>query len=71
MKKVIEAIVLPLIRSRAPDLGHLKMKPLKYPSNVRMVVDADHYFAFAAAHKVSHALVVFEREVYAVPAICQ
>ena len=42
------------------------MKPRKHPPNVRVVVDADHHLAFAAPHKVSHALVVFKREVDAV-----
>ena len=60
------SLPLPLIRGRIPNLGRLKMKPFKHPPNVRMVVDADHHLAFAAPHKVSHALVVFKREVHAV-----
>ena len=42
------------------------MKPRKHPPNIRMVVDADHHLAFAASHKISHALIVFKREVHAV-----
>ena len=57
---------LPLISGRIPNLNRLKIKPFKYTPNVRMIVDADHHLAFAAAHKVSHALVVFKREVHAV-----
>ena len=57
---------LPLIRGGVPDLGRLKMKPFKYPPNVRMIVDTDHHLSFAAPHKVGHAFVVFKREVHAV-----
>ncbi len=58
---------LPLIGGRVPDLGRLKMKPFKHPPNVRVVVDADHHLPLTTPHKISHALVVFEREVDAVP----
>lgn len=49
-----------------PDLSRLKIKALKQPPNVRVVVDADHHFHFTAQHKVNHVLVVFKREFHAV-----
>ena len=36
------------------------------PGKVVLVVDADHHFAFAAAHEVGHPLVVLERKVHSV-----
>jgi len=39
------------------------MEALEHTADVRMIVDADHHLAFAAVHKVSHPLVIFEREV--------
>jgi len=40
------------------------VETLKHTPNVRMVVDAYHYLAFAAAHEVSHPLIVLERKVH-------
>lgn len=31
-----------------------------------MIIDADHYFALAATHEVSHPLVILEREIHAI-----
>ena len=42
------------------------MKTVEHLPNVRMVIDANHHPPFAAPHKISHALVVFKREVNSV-----
>lgn len=42
------------------------MKPLKHPSDVRIVVDADHHPALAPAHELGHSLVIIEQEIHAV-----
>ena len=60
------SLPLPLVRGRVPDLSRLKVKPFKHTPYIRVVVDADHHFAFAATHEVSHAFVVFKREIHAV-----
>ena len=60
------SLPLPLIRGRVLGLDRLKMNPLNNPLNVRVVVDADHHFAFTVPHEVSHALVVFKREIHSV-----
>ncbi len=61
------SLPLPLIRGRVPDLGRLNMKPFKHPPNVWMVVDAYHHLPLTPPHKISHALVIFKREVHTVP----
>jgi hypothetical protein len=45
------------------------MKALEHPAYIRMIVNTDHHLAFATAHEVDHALVVFERKVTNAP--CQ
>lgn len=57
---------LPLVRYGVPDVHHLKVKPLKHPPDIRVIVDADHHLAFAAARKVGHALIVLERTFHAI-----
>jgi len=42
------------------------MKAFENTPDVRMVVDADHHPAFAAAHKVGHPFVILERKIYTV-----
>ena len=42
------------------------MEALEHTADVRVVVDADHHFAFAAAHEVGHPFIVLERKVHAV-----
>jgi len=42
------------------------VKAFKHATDVRVVVDADHDLALAATHKVSHPLVILEREVHAI-----
>ena len=38
------------------------MKPTKHPTNIRLVIDANHYPPLTPAHKVRHSLVILEPE---------
>ena len=58
---------MPLTHVRVASLGRLKVKAFKYTLNIRVVVDSDHHFAFAAMHEGGHAFVVSKREVDAAP----
>lgn len=40
------------------------MEARKHAADVRMIVDADHYLAFTAAHEVGHEFVVFKGKVH-------
>lgn len=55
-----------LIAVAVTDIKALEVEARECPTNVRVVVDADHHLALAAAHEVGHALVLFEGEVHAV-----
>lgn len=44
------------------------MKAFEYTADFWMIVDADHHFAFAAAHEIGHSFVVLKRKVHAVAA---
>lgn len=46
------------------DIQRLEMKALEHTADVRVVVDANHHFSFAAAHEVGHPLVVLEQKVH-------
>ena len=38
------------------------MKPTKNPTNLRLVIDANHYPPLTPAHKLRHSLVILEPE---------
>lgn len=57
---------LPRIRSTVTNVHHLEVKPRKHPPDIRVIVDADHHLAFAAPHKVDHALVILKWKIQAV-----
>ena len=61
------SLPLPLIRSAIPNIHRLKVKTLKHPSDIRVIVDADHLLTFATAHEVGHPFVVFKRKVHSIP----
>ena len=42
------------------------MKTFKHAADVRVVVDADHHFAFTPTHEVGHPLIVLKRKVHAI-----
>lgn len=43
------------------------MEAFEHAADVRVVVDANHDFAFTATHEIGHPFVVLERKVHAVP----
>ena len=57
---------MPLIGIAVPDVQRLKMKAIEHSPDIWVIVDADHHLALAAAHEVSHPLIVLEREIHAV-----
>ena len=58
---------LPLIRSAIPNIYRLKVKALKHPPDIRVVIDTDHHLPFAAAHEIRHPFVVLKRKVHPIP----
>jgi len=55
-----------LVGIAVADIQGLKMETFEHPTNVRVVIDADHHLAFAAAHEVGHPFVVLERKVHSI-----
>lgn len=43
------------------------MKPTKNPTNLRLVIDANHYPPLTPAHKLRHSLVILEPEYDTIP----
>lgn len=59
-------LTLPLIGITVANVQGLEVKALKHPSDVRIVVDADHNLTFALAHEVSHPLVIPKRKIHTI-----
>lgn len=63
-------LALPLVRIGITDIQCLEVEALENTTNVRMVVDADHHFAFAAAHEGGHPFVILKRKVHPITCVC-
>ena len=48
------------------DIQALIMEATEHSSNIRLIIDTDHHPALASPHKLSHALVLLEREVHTI-----
>ena len=57
---------LPQVRVAIADIQALEVKAVEGTSDVRVIVDADHNPALAAAHEIGNALVLLEWEVHAI-----
>ncbi|MCY1464285.1 hypothetical protein D9M71_822870 [compost metagenome] len=55
---------MPLVSVAIANVQRLKVKAIKHPSDVWMVVDANHHLALAATHEIGHPLVVLERKIH-------
>lgn len=55
-----------LVRRSVPYVHSLKVKPLKYSPDIRVIVDAHHHLPSATSHELGHPLVVFEGEIHTI-----